>query len=68
MENVIVVQIKQEEVNKKIPNPPLDRILVEGHIRKCPKCNSTAHKSGFLGLFGRIVCDNIKCSKSEKQE
>ncbi len=39
----------------------MDRVLVESHIKKCPKCGSTTHRSGFLGLFGKTICDNLKC-------
>lgn len=47
--------------NKNTPKPPMDRVLVESHIKKCPKCGSTTHRSGFLGLFGKTICDNLKC-------
>jgi hypothetical protein len=48
----------------KPPKPPLFRVLREGAGHLCANCGSTTSKVGFLGLFGKRLCDNKKCSNS----
>jgi hypothetical protein len=54
-----------ENINQA-PKPPLSRIIREGGSHFCPECYSTMSRQGFLGIFGQLLCDNIKCKKSHK--
>jgi hypothetical protein len=51
--------------SKKLPKPPLNRVLREGIGHFCVNCHSTSSKSGFLGLFGERLCDNKECPNSK---
>jgi len=44
---------------------PKSRVVNESHGYICLKCNSTAGKVGFLGLFGERLCDNQECDNSK---
>lgn len=50
----------------KKPKQPLLRCIRQGVGTFCKKCNSTASKKGFLGLFGSRTCDNSKCKNSKE--
>ena len=43
------------------------RVVNNAHSYRCLKCNSSAGKTGFLGLFGEILCDNKRCENSKKR-
>ena len=47
------------------PKAPLSRVINYGSgwfkIRSCPFCGSTMRKSGFLQLWGKLICDNEEC-------
>lgn len=49
------------------PEFPLDRIEREGSIKICINCGSTMTRSGFLKIFGELLCDNKKCPNSIKK-
>lgn len=34
----------------------------------CKKCGSSASKSGFLGLFGKMLCHNSSCKHSKSKK
>lgn len=50
----------------KPPRPPHPRIVREGCNVFCKVCNSTTPRSGFLGLFGKRICDNKECETNKK--
>ena len=45
----------------KLPEPPSCRVLRECALHSCLDCGSSASRSGFLKLFGKVVCDNPNC-------
>jgi hypothetical protein len=53
---------------KKLPKPPLCRVIRQGIGYLCKKCGSTMTKSGFLMLFGKRYCDNKECSNNNPKE
>lgn len=42
------------------------RVITEGRGNVCDLCHSTSHRSGFLGLFGELLCDNNTYPNSNK--
>lgn len=46
------------------PIPPLSRVIKEGRFTFCKLCKSTTSRKGFLGLFGKLLCDNKNCKNS----
>lgn len=48
------------------PKPPLGRCINETTgVGFCVICGSTLSRSGFLHLFGEILCDNDECPNSK---
>lgn len=60
--SVVMKVLGFEKLYNPKPKPPLSRVIREGSTRFCDKCGSSASRSGFLGLFGTIVCHNEECS------
>ena len=50
-----------------IDNLFIYRIEREGSIKICINCGSTMTRSGFLKIFGELLCDNKKCPNSIKK-
>lgn len=50
------------------PAFPLDRIRIEGVGRCCKICKSSVIRSGFLGLFGELLCVNDQCKNSKSKK
>lgn len=48
------------------PKRPMTRIIREGASNFC-ECGSSAYKSGFMGWFGELLCDNDECPNSKKR-
>jgi len=51
--------------NIEKPKPPLSRIMREGATYTCANCGSTMSRSGFLRIFGELLCDNKNCPNSK---
>lgn len=54
-------------MNPQPPEPPLDRVVNEAVGVFCTFCGSTMSKSGFLGIFGKRLCDNFKCRSKDRR-
>ncbi len=61
-------EIKSNFLIPPPPEPPLDRVLIEGGSYKiCQNCGSSVVKNGFLRLFGEYLCINKRCINSKSK-
>jgi len=47
-----------------MPPKPLSRVIAYCSVDTCVDCGSTMNRNGFLGLFGKLLCDNLDCPNS----
>jgi hypothetical protein len=60
--------MSEEERRLARPKPPLSRIIREGSTSFCKSCGSTVSKTGFLGIFGEMLCHNQECLNSKTKK
>ncbi len=41
------------------PTPPLSRVMIDGVLKECPNCHSSAVRKPFL--IGNLYCINPEC-------
>lgn len=51
---------------KRVPKPPLTRVLREGVFKKCLICHSTMPRNGLFLFVGKRYCDNKNCVNSKQ--